>query len=213
MTIEFLRDLTHELNTSLTILGYNVEKLEKKYLSNSFVKNIVYEQDVIARSLKNHVLLLELEAKKVSLSKLSLSKCVYQILSKYHNILKNWFNYWIEESLYIRWKKEWIEFVLKELIENSIKHSDKKVRVNIFLQKVWNMAVFEIKNNFSGFYKSEEKLIFHKYYRGKIAKRKLIRWTWIGLTIIKEILWKVNAEIIAVSSRNESKFIIKFPLS
>ena len=165
MTINFLRDLVHNLNNSLTIMEFNFDNLEKSLFKNKFLKNIFFEQEVISNSLKNHLLLLELDNRKIKFKKINLSKFLQKNISKYFLILENRFNYSIEENIYVKWEINLIHFSIKELINNAIKHSNKKSKINLFLHKEEKKIVLEIQNDSKWFLKSEETLIFNKYYR------------------------------------------------
>lgn len=212
MEIQFLRDLIHELNTSLTILWFNFEAIEKEFAWNKYIKNVLIEHEVISKSLKNHLLLHELKNKKPKLWKINLSNLINQIASKYHSIIKNKFNYSIEENVYVLWKLNLLEIVIKELIENAIKHSNEKTKINLFLSKKIKKAVLEIQNNSKWFKVCETKAIFKKYYKGYFTKMKMLRWTWIWLTLAKLIINKIWAKISASTKKAETRISIQFDI-
>ncbi len=212
MELQFLRDLTHELNNSLTILWFNFEEIEKKLTWNKHFHNILIEHEVISKSLKDHLLLHELKNKIIKLEKINLSNLINKIASKYHLIIKSKFNYSIEDNVYILWKKDLLEIVIKELIENAIKHSNERTRVNLFLSKKLKKSILEIQNNSKWFRNCETKDIFKKYYRGYFTKIKKLRWTWIWLTLAKLIVNKIWAKITASTKKAETRINVQFDM-
>ncbi|MDO5569067.1 MAG: ATP-binding protein [bacterium] len=109
---------------------------------------------------------------------------------------------------------KWLEFIINQIVINSIKYFNKK-------KKVITFAVVHNKNNISlsitdngcGIKPEDIDLVFNKGFTGNIG-RKYTKSTGIGLYLCKKLCNKLNHEIELESVYNEyTKVCIIFPIS
>lgn len=91
-----------------------------------------------------------------------------------------------------------LQKVFKNLIENAIKYSDPKKRVDIFLSKDQQMVIFGVKDQGVGIAEEHQQRVFERFYR--IDKGRLDGGTGLGLAIIKHISMKYDGSIDLKSS-------------
>ena len=100
--------------------------------------------------------------------------------------------------------------VMDNLIENSIKYSDKPVvEIDVSVSDVADGLKISVKDNGIGISSIDKKHIFDKFYRVKRAGTKNKQGFGLGLTYVKSIVDAHNATISVVSNLNDgSEFII-----
>ncbi len=78
------------------------------------------------------------------------------------------------------------ELALRQLLNNALKYSPPSSPIQITAERQNNFIVIGVSNSGPGIAKSEQDLIFEKFYRGR-GVRARIPGTGMGLTIAKEI--------------------------
>lgn len=107
--------------------------------------------------------------------------------------------------------KKWMEFILNQIISNSIKYKKEKdsfikITSNVSEDKV-NLIVYD---NGIGISKGDIKRVFDKSFTGKNGRDK-IKSTGMGLYIVKNLCSKLGHNIYIESALNEyTKVIIEF---
>ena len=102
-----------------------------------------------------------------------------------------------------------VEQVWKNLIENAIKFSPQKGKIDILLKQDESHIIATIKDNGIGMSESTKKHLFDKFYQGDNSHSK--EGNGLGLALVKKIIDIHNAEITVESEVGiGSTFIIKF---
>jgi two-component system sensor histidine kinase KdpD len=94
------------------------------------------------------------------------------------------------------------QLVLRQLLINAIRYSPTGSTITIKVQNHYSETVFRIKNAGYGIPRSEQKLIFQKFYRGKQARGRTAG-TGMGLSIAREIIEAHGGQIWVESEVNE----------
>lgn len=118
----------------------------------------------------------------------------------------------VEDSVYS--DSKWLEFILNQIIINSIKYSKEKAcKIKIYSVKNQNNIVLNIEDNGIGIMDKDINRIFDKGFTGEIG-RKLRRSTGIGLYLCKKLCDQLGLGITLTSQLGEgTKVSIIFPLS
>lgn len=107
---------------------------------------------------------------------------------------------------------KWIEFILNQIIQNSIKYSkdiDSKIIFNEKVNK--NNIILTIEDNGIGIKSEEIDKIFNKGFTGSNGRKKY-NSTGIGLYLCRKLCVKLGLDIFASSKENEyTKVSIVFP--
>ena len=88
-----------------------------------------------------------------------------------------------------------IKLVLETLLDNAIRYSKEKGKVNIKLIKENNDLYFEIKDNGVGIPIKDQKYIFQKFFRSGNALRHKTEGSGLGLFISRSIIKKLGGKI------------------
>jgi two-component system, OmpR family, phosphate regulon sensor histidine kinase PhoR len=91
-----------------------------------------------------------------------------------------------------------IQKLFKNLIENSIKYSEKEKEINIDLSENQNEIIFTIKDQGIGIEKKHQQRVFERFYR--VDKGRFDGGTGLGLAIVKHIALKYNGKVELESS-------------
>ena len=91
--------------------------------------------------------------------------------------------------------------MLLNLIENAIKYSNDKVKIEIKTYGNQNYFYLEVKDNGIGIPKEDLPRIFERFYR--VDKSRAKGGTGLGLAIVKHIVKMFNGEIYVKSDLNK----------
>jgi len=107
-----------------------------------------------------------------------------------------------------------IKEVMTNLIDNAIKYTPNKGKVNIRTKKINNYLEVSVADNGIGLTKEEQKHLFEKFYRAKNKNTESITGTGLGLFIAKQIVEKCGGSISAESTAGKgSIFTVNLKLS
>lgn len=112
----------------------------------------------------------------------------------------------------VRSDAKWLEFILNQIMSNSIKYSkDKNAFINIFSRKEKNTIYLLVEDNGIGIEKEDISKVFEKGFTGHNG-RKLYNSTGIGLYLCKKLCNKLEHGIFIDSIINEKTIVtILFP--
>ena len=106
---------------------------------------------------------------------------------------------------------EWVEFVINEIIKNSIKFRSDKPCIKFFAQDIGDAISLFIEDNGIGIDSEDVPLVFEKDFVGKNVK-KYTGSSGIGLYLCKKLCNKLGLKI-SISSDEETIVEIVFPKS
>ena len=119
------------------------------------------------------------------------------------------------ENLDINVKSDskWLEFIINQIINNSIKYSKENPVIKISAEKNKNNIVFSILDNGIGIKESEIDKVFDKSFTGSNGRNKY-NSTGIGLYLCKKLCDRLDHKILIESKLNDyTKVSIIFPIS
>jgi signal transduction histidine kinase len=196
-----LLDVSHELRSPLTRLKLGLEVgspkekinediismeqmitgLLENYRSESIYDNLKYERTDIAKLLKDAIIEYDCD------SRLS-------------------FNYPAKKSIFLNIDPLRISTVFRNLIENALKYSTKRVEISI-QEKNSNVQVF-FKDKGIGIPEKDLKYIFEPFYRSDPSRSRRTGGFGLGLSICKKIM-EAHKSLIEVQSKiNEGTTVI-----
>lgn len=222
----FVSNASHELKTPLTIISGFLETISLKRFKNETqlfyfidiiekevnrLKKLVYDLLSLA-TLENTYMQInrieELSTKKIILN---LQKIFSELILE-KNLKVTW-NY-EDKEIFINFKKEWLEIIIQNIFENSIKYTPEygAIDVKIYIENFKMIVV--ISDTGIGIAKENQNKIFERFYREDLSHSKAIEGTGLGLSIVKHMLDLVQGEIYLESEINiGSKFIVEIPIS
>ncbi len=116
----------------------------------------------------------------------------------------------INKNIKINGFREKVARAVLSLIDNAVKYTPVKGKIEITLEKAGSKALIVIKDNGSGISRVELKKIFNRFYRG--AKTEKVLGSGLGLAISKSIVVLHQGEIKVKSAVGKgSTFVIVLP--
>lgn len=220
---DFVSNVSHEIRTPLALISMFAETLEMGRVPTEEKKKeyygIISKETHRLSSIVNKILnFSQTEANKKTLHPevLVLGTEIKDVLNTYDFHLTNkGFEYTFKESGDIRVlaDKEALIEVLINLLDNAIKYSSDKKRIEIETGSENNEGFVTVKDYGVGISSQDQKLIFNKFYRvssGDLAKSK---GTGLGLSLVKQLMEAQKGRItVSSKSGKGSSFTAYFPL-
>ena len=115
------------------------------------------------------------------------------------------------KALNVNTDKKWLEFILNQIINNSIKYKkDEESIIKIKSSETKDKVVLEIYDNGIGIPEKDLKRVFEKSFTGTNGRNK-VKSTGMGLYIIKNLCNKLGHNIYIQSEENKyTKVILEF---
>jgi two-component system phosphate regulon sensor histidine kinase PhoR len=221
---DFVSNVSHEIRTPLALISMFAETLEMGRVKSEEKKQeyygIISKETHRLSGIVNKILNFsqaEANKKTLHLEPVLLGPAIREILSTYEFHLKNkGFEYVFTETREVSVKadKEAVAEVLVNLIDNAVKYSSEKKRIEIFTDIENHFGIIVVKDSGVGISAMDQKHIFDKFYRvtsGDLAKS---RGTGLGLSLVKQLMEAQGGKIAVYSQSGKgSSFTLYFPLS
>ncbi len=211
---QFIADASHELKTPLAIINANSDALlanqeetiksQKKWLD--YIKNQIDRMSKLVNDLL-YLAKTEDTNSKIFYIPFNISEVVSDVIlsmeavafEKDIRLLQD-----IEANIIIKSDCEKIKQVVTILVDNAIKYTDEKGRIDIMLKKTRHQLVFSIKNSGKGIPKENITKLFDRFYRADSARTQENGGYGLGLSIAKAIIDRLDGKIYADSVKDES---------
>jgi len=103
--------------------------------------------------------------------------------------------------------------VFVNILENSIKYSNKSPKIDIFIESTPKFVTFKFSDEGIGLSKAAQKQVFDKFYREQKGNVHDVKGHGLGLAYVKEIIENHGGTVFVESEKGKgSTFIIKLPL-
>lgn len=199
---EYIESWVHEIKTPITssMLLFENHKTETTRKLNTYMQEINnYVEQVLFYARLDNV------ENDYIIQKTDLLPIVGNVISKNKNLLiQNEVNIDISENLGEAYTDaKWIEFILNQIIINSIKYRKENPKIKIYSQKSENNVCLYIEDNGIGIKESEISRVFEKGFTGSNGRIHGKKSTGIGLYLCKNLSEKIGAQIQIESKLNE----------
>lgn len=219
---DFINNITHEFKTPISTISLSADVLLQPNLSQERLKNyakIIKDENNRLKNQVDKVLqLATLEKDKLKLEneKLDLHEIIndsiksFELLAKQQKgkIVSN-----LTASKFIIYgDRVHISNILYNLIDNAIKYSPEKPKIEIATNSTDEHIEISVKDNGLGIPEQSQKNIFEKFYREPTGNRHDIQGYGLGLNYVKAIVEAYKGKIKLISKEGEgSTFVIKLP--
>ena len=207
---DFIADASHELKTPLSVITASAEALEKNPKEKKWLNNIKNESERMNNLIIDLLDLAKTEKGALELSIGNLSKAVELSVLTFEGIAfeKNIkLNYHIEDNIMMKMNENAIKQVVEILLDNAIKHSNEKGKVDVSLKES-NGIELTVSNIGEPIPKGEEEKIFDRFYRADKSRNRSDNRYGLGLAIAKNIVTIHNGTIKAYSKNGKTTFQI-----
>ena len=208
----FIADASHELKTPLSVITASAEALERNPKEKKWLTNIKNESDRMNNLIIDLLDLAKTENGNIDLVDGNLSKIVELSALTFEGIAfeKNIkMDYHIDENISIKMNENMIKQVLEILLDNAIKHSKEKGKIEVNLKEDNNIQL-TVSNLGEPIPKGEEEKIFERFYRVDKSRNRNDNRYGLGLAIAKNIITLHNGTIKAYSKNGKTTFQINF---
>lgn len=221
---DFVANVSHEIRTPLALISMFAETLEMGRIKSEDKKQeyykIINKETQRLTGIVNKILNFsqtEAGKKKLNIERVNISLELKELLATYDFHLTNkGFEYSFNDdsALWVMADREAFIEIMINLIDNAVKYSHEKKRIEIGLGHTANEGWVAIKDFGEGIGKPDQKYIFDKFYRvsrGNLAKS---RGTGLGLSFVKQMVAQQKGRITVSSELGKgSVFTIYFPLA
>lgn len=204
---EFISNASHELKTPLSVLSVNIDALSLNE-NNQWIENIKNEISNMDTLITDLLDLSKSENQSLDLKNFNLSELSHKIITSFEvkiyeenkNLETN-----IMDDLYVDSDQLKLGQIIRILIDNALKYSDKKIKIKLYQEN--KRSVFEIENDGEGLSKEDLSQVFLRFYKKESARSKHESSYGLGLPIAKNLsdLLKHKLEI----TSDENKTIVK----
>lgn len=210
---EYIELWVHEVKTPISSAKLTIEN-NKNSVTESIEEDIrkveYYIEQALFYARSGNV------EKDFLIKKVNLERLVNTSIKKYSKLLIKHKVKIVKKNLnmYVYSDDKWIEFIIEQIISNSVKYFDKEEKILEFIAMEDNEAVrLIIKDNGIGIEKKYLKRIFEKGFTGDNG-RNIKEATGIGLYLCRKLCNKLNLNIDVKSKYREGTcMIITFPKS
>lgn len=115
-----------------------------------------------------------------------------------------------DTNINVKSDSKWLEFILNQIISNSIKYIDKNPKISIFTKQSKENIKLYIVDNGIGISKSDLPRVFDKGFTGQNGRKKY-NSTGLGLYLVKELCNKLGHKV-EIKSNDKTEVIITFPI-
>jgi len=201
----FIRHISHELKTPLAAIREGTELLydnsvgqlndEQQEITKIIRSSTTHLQHLIEELLNFNIVLdsssLQ-DREKLNLSHLIdhvISDRTLDIKRKHLSINKEF------SEIFIQSNAKQLMVVLDNLLSNAIKYSPEQGVITISAQLLNRQLELVITDQGTGIAKNQQNKIFDAFYQGSPPRESTIKSSGLGLTIVKELLMRLNGEI------------------
>ena len=207
---QFVTDISHEIKTPISVIRANSETLSSTgaikdpKLAEKFLNSILNNSERLSEMLDD---LLELE--KIEFGGLVLNKKKFKVSDQIELILDSQqaladesnitITNYIDKEISLKVDKDSFTTIFSNLINNSIKYSKDKGKVEIRGIDKKDALIISISDNGQGIEKQNLNKVFNRFYRTPKARANT-KGTGLGLALVKQLANRMNAEV-AVESK------------
>lgn len=219
---ELVANVSHELRTPVTMIKGFIETLKEGALEDTknaerFLNIISKHIDRLNMLIDDLLILSKLEESPdaIKLQEEKIKPVLVSVVEDYEfkaSDKKIELNIKCEDSLTARINKHLIEQAIGNLLDNAIKYSDRKTKIEIGAYEKNGFVNIYVDDEGYGIAEEHMPRLFERFYRIDKARSREEGGTGLGLAIVKHIVNTMNGVIDVDSTPGKgTKFIIKIP--
>lgn len=206
-----LANISHDLNTPLTVLKGYTEILDIKLKQNNMEEvnrsslKVQKQTEEVIRIVKQFFNMAKLESGDtiLNIERLDVGKICKEIIIEFYDLLeKNNYSTHInipESPIYADVSEEAFGRIIKNLIDNAIKYGHDGKYVGVIVEEIKNEILIHIEDHGRGIDCKEKEIIFDRTYTLANRCGKDCRGSGLGLAISKKLAIQMGADISFIS--------------
>ncbi len=225
MKNDFINNITHEFKTPIATINLVIDSMKSPAVINNPEKlkeylNILKQENKRMLDQVEKILFLgKLEQNKVlwNETEVELHEIIQKAVEQIKFILKKKNGKIIAdleaENDIVKGDPLFLMNLFVNLLDNAIKYNNNEPVIEIRSYNKNNYIVVEIKDNGVGMSRQVQNKIFEKFYRKPSGDVHSVRGHGIGLTLVKQVMDKMNGHIYVESEEGKgTEFSMYFPL-
>lgn len=206
---DFIANVSHEIKTPLSVIQSYSKAASLLTIDDEtramYLKTIQEECHKLSLLVTNILKLNKLENQclNIELTSFNLSELLIDQIIQFESLIddkKIELICDIEEDIFIKSERSYLEIVFNNIINNAIKFNKEKGALEITLKKVDNQVIVTIKDNGIGMDQETGKHIFDKFYQGDTSHYR--EGNGLGLALVKKVIDVLGASIAVESEVN-----------
>ena len=206
----FIDSVTHELKSPLASLQLCLETLGREGLEGEAREKLrhmmledvdrlrAFIDDVLEANRLSYARPGMLNLSDVSLAQLA-EQCAASVRARHklepHEVLVD-----VDPEIIVSTDRAALEIVVKNLIDNASKYSERPARVEVVARRESNQTVrFEVSDNGIGIDRKDLKRVFHRFYRVEDQEVRERRGTGLGLFVVWALVKQLGGKVQASS--------------
>ena len=222
---DFINNMTHEFKTPIATINLALDAIKNPKVMNDpekiehYHRMIRDENKRMHAQVENVLRISRLEKNELDLKKerLDLHELLKEAITHFELIVEDREGYIKTHFAALRSsilanETHFIN-VIVNILDNAIKYSPERPKVDIYTENVKNYIIVKIRDQGSGMSKPVQKKVFEKFYREHTGDIHNVKGHGLGLAYVKRILDDHHGSITVESEKSKgSTFIIKLPL-
>ncbi len=222
---DFINNMTHEFKTPIATINLALDSIKNPKIINNqskilrYVKMIRDENKRMHGQVENVLRISRLEKNQIEIHKeaLDMNDIIEDAISHVSLLLIDKKGTITTHFQAIQSEVMVNQFhmtnVLVNILENGLKYSEKKPKINLYTENTNKNFIIKIKDEGIGMSKSTQKYIFDKFYREQKGNIHNVKGHGLGLAYVKEIVEIHHGTVFVDSEKGKgSTFTIKLPL-
>ncbi len=221
----FLRHVSHELKTPLTVIREGSELLHDQIGGQLNPQQLEIAAILRENSLRLQKMIENLlnftaaqhQTLKLNLSQVNLLEVLEEVMSQYAltidnkqlNILRNFSG---SQTYVLTADKDKINTILDNLISNAVKYSPDHGQIAIKIANEDQFIIVDVQDDGIGISAKDKAHIFAPFYRGQHEQESLVGGTGLGLSITREYIEAHGGDISLLESPQGALFRVRLPL-
>ena len=221
----FLRHVSHELKTPLTVIREGSELLHDQVggqlkPQQLEIVAIVRENSVrLQKMIENllHYTAAQHQTLKLNLSQVNILEVIEEVMSQYSlaienkqlNIIRNFSG---SETSVITADREKVNTIIDNLISNAVKYTTEGGQIAIKLASDEQSVFIDVQDDGIGISAKDKAHLFAPFYRGQQEQENLVGGTGLGLSITREYVEAHGGDIQLLASIEGACFRVRLPI-
>jgi len=222
---DFINNMTHEFKTPIATINLALDSIKNPQIIQDqdkvkrYLKMIKDENKRMHAQVENVLRISKLEKNELNISKdrVKLHDLIMDAIAHVELIVEDRQGY-IKTHLdalksSILANESHFTNVIVNILDNAIKYSNGKPKIDVHTENVGNNILLKIKDQGNGMSKSVQKKVFEKFYREHTGDVHNVKGHGLGLAYVKRIVDDHQGHVSVESEKGKgSTFIIKLPL-
>lgn len=208
---QFISDAGHELKTPISTINANAEILQREIKDNSWLKNIIYENEKMSVLVHQLLDLSRIESVSIVKEEVNLSELAFACVMPFEATAYEKginFDYEIADDIKVTGDSSALDKLISVLTDNAISHCEPKGNVRVRLSGDGSHCRLTVSNSGEAISEEDKKHIFERFYRSDKSRAESSGHYGLGLAIANAIVKEHKGDISIECKDNIVSFVV-----